>query len=115
VRPALEVLDLEPPPIPSAGQGDIALWHVDVVGWIGSLPERLRQVFWTEGERIVNLVGNVILTRVHYFVPNFPFAQIFERFGSDSARWAAEEASKAAVAEVLAKLQERVSRHVPRA
>jgi hypothetical protein len=73
VRPVLEMLGLDPPPIPSESEGNIALWFAEVTGRIHSLPERLRQVLRTEGEYIVNLVGNLILTRVHCFTPNFPF------------------------------------------
>jgi hypothetical protein len=89
--PTLAVLGLEPPPIPSEPEVGIALWFVDVIGRVGSLPERLRQVLQMEGECVVNLVGNLILTSVHRFAPNFPFAQIFERFRDDAAGRAAEE------------------------
>jgi hypothetical protein len=65
-----------------------------------------------EGERVVNLVGNLILTRVHRFAPNFPFARIFERLRDDAAGRAAEET---ALARVVAQLLQRVNRHVPRA
>jgi hypothetical protein len=75
---------------------------VDIVERIGSLLVRLRQVLWTEGEHVVSLVGNLILTRVQCFAPNFPFAQIFERFGDDAAGRAAEETVQAVVAEVVA-------------
>jgi hypothetical protein len=73
VRPALVTLGLKPPPIPSEPEGGIDLWFREVTGWISSLPEMLVQVLRTEGEHIVNLVGNLILTRVHRFTPNFPF------------------------------------------
>jgi hypothetical protein len=66
VRPALVALGLDPPEIPSVIQGDIALWYVDVVGQISSIPERLKQVLQTEGKHIVNVVGNIILTWVHH-------------------------------------------------
>jgi hypothetical protein len=41
VRPTLVMLGLEPPSIPSELKGSIALWFVEVTGWISSLPERL--------------------------------------------------------------------------
>jgi hypothetical protein len=85
MRPALDTLGLEPPPVPSTIQGDIAFWYTNIVGKIGSLPERLRQVLRTKGECIVNLVGNIILTWVHH-----------------AARRSAGETSNAAVAEVVA-------------
>jgi hypothetical protein len=56
-----------------------------------SLSESLRQVLQTEGEYIVNLVGNLILTHEHRFAPNFPFTRIFERFSDDAAGRAAED------------------------
>jgi hypothetical protein len=62
----------------------------------------LRKVLWTKGERIVNLVGNLILKWVHHFAPNFLFAQIFERFGNDAAARSAEENSEVAIAKVVA-------------
>jgi hypothetical protein len=62
VRPMLEALGLEPPQIPSKPEGHISLWFAYVVGRIGSLPKRLRQVMQIEGEHVVNLVGNLILT-----------------------------------------------------
>jgi hypothetical protein len=104
VRRTLVELGLEPAPIPSKPEGSIALWFAEVTGWIGSLRERPRQVLRTEGEHVVNLVGSLILTRMHCFAPNFPFAQIFERFGDDTDRRAAEETSRAAVARVVALL-----------
>jgi hypothetical protein len=70
VRPALATLGLEPPLIPSKLEGSIALWFAKVTKWIGSLPERLRQVLWIEGEHVVNLVGNLILMRMHRFAPD---------------------------------------------
>jgi hypothetical protein len=105
----------QPPPIPFKPEGSIALWFAEVIGRIGSLPERLRQVLRMEGEHVVNLVGNLILTRVHRFSPNFPFARIFERFGNDANGRAAEETARAAVAGVVAQLLQRVSRRAPRA
>jgi hypothetical protein len=115
VRPALEALGLKPPTISSAGQGDITLWYMDAIRHIGPLPENLKLVRRTEGERIINLVGNIILTWVHHFSPNFPFARISETLQSDSARRAAEETFRATIAEIVANLQEQVSRRVPRA
>jgi hypothetical protein len=73
VRPALVTLGLKPPPIPSKPEGSIDLWFREVIGQISSLPEMLVQVLRTEGEHIVNLVGNLILTCVHRLTPNFPF------------------------------------------
>jgi hypothetical protein len=70
-------------------------------------------VLRTEGEHIVNLVGNLILTRVHRFAPNYPFTRIFERFCDDAARRAAEEIAQAAVVGVVAQLWQRVTRHAP--
>jgi hypothetical protein len=70
-------------------------------------------VLRAEVEDIVNLVGNLILTRVHLFVPNFPFTQIFERFNDDAAGRAAEETAQAAVAGVVAQLLLRVTRRAP--
>jgi hypothetical protein len=96
------MLGLEPPPIPSEPEGSIALWFVEVTGWIGSLPKRLGQVLRMEGENIVNLVGNLILTCVHRFAPNFPFTRIFQRFGDDATGRAAEETAQAAVAGLVA-------------
>jgi hypothetical protein len=61
VRPVLVMLGLDPPPIPFKSEGSIALWFMEVTGRINSLLERLRQVLRTEGEHIVNLVGNLIL------------------------------------------------------
>jgi hypothetical protein len=84
-----------------------------VVKRIGSLPERLRRVLQTEGERIVNLVGNLILKRVHLFAPNFPFAQIFESFRNNAARRSAEETARAAMAGVLTELLKLVNHCVP--
>jgi hypothetical protein len=110
MRPARATLGLKPPPIPSGPDGGIALWFADVIGQIGSLPERLGQVLQTEGECIVNLVGNLILTRVHRFATNFPFTQIFERFGDDTAGRAGEETSRAVVAEVVAQVLQWVNR-----
>jgi hypothetical protein len=104
VRPTLETLELEPPPIPSEPEGSIALWFVEVTERISSLPERLGQVLRMEGEHIVNLVGNLILTRVYRFAPNFPFTWIFERFGDDATGRAAEETVQAVVAGVVALL-----------
>jgi hypothetical protein len=72
----LAALGLEPPLIPSEPEGSIALWFAEVTGRIGSLSERLRQVLQTEGEHVVNLVGNLILMRVHRFAPNFPFTRM---------------------------------------
>jgi hypothetical protein len=115
VRPTLAMLGLEPPPIPSEPEGSVALWFLEITGWIGSLPLRLRQVLRMEGEHAINLVGNLILTRVHRFAPNFLFARIFERLGDDMARRVAEETAQAAVAVVVALLLLRVSRLVPRA
>jgi hypothetical protein len=83
---------------------------VEVIGWIGSLPERLGKVLRTEGEHIVNLVGNLIFTRVHCFAPNFLFTRIFERFSADAAGRSAEEGAQTAVAGVVAQLQRRVTR-----
>jgi hypothetical protein len=73
VRPTLVMLGLEPLPIPSEPEGSVALCFWEIIGQISSLPERLRQVLWTEGEHVVNLVGNLILTRMHHFTPNFLF------------------------------------------
>jgi hypothetical protein len=115
VRPALVTLGLEPPPIPSEQEGSIALWFAEVTRRISSLPERLGQVLRTEGEQIVNLVGNLILTLMHHFTPNFLFTWIFERFGDDAAGRAAEETSQAVVAGVVAQLRQRVSRRAPEA
>jgi hypothetical protein len=109
VRPALETLGLELPPIPSESEGNIALWFAEVTGRIDSLPERLRQVLRMEGEYIVNLVGNLILTSVHRFTPNFPFTRIFERFSDDMAGRATEETAQAAVAGVVTQLLLRVT------
>jgi hypothetical protein len=94
----------------SKPDGSIALWFADVIGRIGSLPVRLRQVLQTEVERIVNLVGNLILTRVHRFAP---VTRIFERFGDNATGRAAEETARAAVAEVVAQLLQRVNRYMP--
>jgi hypothetical protein len=113
VRPTLATLGLKPPLILSEPDGSTALWFADVIRRIGSLPERLRQVLRTEGDRIVNLVGNLILTRVHRFAPNFPFARIFERFGDDAAGRAAEETAQAAVAKVVSQLLQGVNRCMP--
>jgi hypothetical protein len=66
-----------------------------------------------KGERIVSLVGSLILMRVHRFAPNFSFARIFERFGDDATGRAAVETARATVAEVVAQLLQRVSRHMP--
>jgi hypothetical protein len=112
VRPTLATLGLKPPLILSEPDGIIALWFADVIRQIGSLPERLRQVLQTEGDRIVNLVGNLILTHMHRFAPNFPIAQIFERFGDDAAERAAEETTQAAVVKVVAQLLQRVNRRM---
>jgi hypothetical protein len=70
VRHVLETLGLEPPPIPSNSEGNIALWFVEVTGRIDSLPKRLMQVLQTEGEYTVNMVGNLILMHVHRFAPS---------------------------------------------
>jgi hypothetical protein len=113
VRPTLVTMGLEPPPIPSELEGSIALWFVEVTRQIYSLPERLGQVLRTEGEHIVNLVGNLILTHVHCFAPNFTFTRIFERFSDDAAGRAAEETAQAAVVGVVAQLQQRVTRRAP--
>jgi hypothetical protein len=113
VRPALVTLGLKPPPIPSKPEGSIDLWFVEVTGQISSLPERLGQVLRTEGEHIVNLVGNLILTRVHRFTPNFPFTQILETFGDDAVGRAAEETAQATMVGVVAQLQQRVTRRAP--
>jgi hypothetical protein len=86
---------------------------VDVIEQIGSLLERLRQVLQTEGERVVNFVGNLILTRVHSFACNFPFDQIFERFRDDTAKRAAEETDQAAVAGVVSQLLQCVNHRMP--
>jgi hypothetical protein len=80
------------------------MWYSDIMGRINSLPEMLRQTLQTEGERIVNIVGNTNLIQVHRFAPSFQFVQIFDRFRSDPAEREAEEASRATVAEVVAKL-----------
>jgi hypothetical protein len=66
-----------------------------------------------EGERIINLVGNLILTLVNRFAPNFLFAQIFKRFGDVAAERAAEQTAQAMVAEVVAQLLQGVNHHVP--
>jgi hypothetical protein len=95
-------LGLEPPLIPSEPEVSIALWFPEVTEHISSLPGRLGQVLRMEGEHIVNLVGNLILTRVHRFSPNFPFTRIFERFSDDAAARATEETTQAAVAGVVA-------------
>jgi hypothetical protein len=65
-------LGLELPLIPSESEVSIALWFPEVTGQISSLPGRLGQVLRMEGEHIVNLVGNLILTRVHRFAPQLP-------------------------------------------
>jgi hypothetical protein len=83
---------------------------MEVTGWIGSLPERLAKVLRMEGEHIVNLVGNLVFTRVHRFAPNFPFTRIFERFSADAAGRSAEESAQTAVAGVVAQVQRRVTR-----
>jgi hypothetical protein len=70
-------------------------------------------VLQTEGERIVNFVGNLILMRVHRFACNFPFDQIFKRFGDDAAKRAAEETDQAAVAGVVAQLLQCVNHRMP--
>jgi hypothetical protein len=75
VRPALETMGLELPPIPYESEGNNALWFAEVTGRIDSLLERPRQVLQTEGEYIVNLVGNLILTRVDHFSANFSFTR----------------------------------------
>jgi hypothetical protein len=67
------MLGLEPPLIPSESEGNISLWFAEVIGRTDSLLERLRQVLQKDGEYIVNLVGNLILTRVHRFAPKFMF------------------------------------------
>jgi hypothetical protein len=95
VRPTLAALGLELPLIPSEPDGSIALWFADVIEQIGSLPKRLRQMLRTEGEHVVNLVGCLILTRMHRFAPNFPFTQIFERFRDDAPGRAAKETNQA--------------------
>jgi hypothetical protein len=59
------------------------------------------------------LVGNLILTCVHRFAPNFPFAQTFKRFGDDAAGRAAEETTQAVVAEVVAHLLQWVNCRMP--
>jgi hypothetical protein len=100
------MLGLVPLSIPSEPEGNIALWFVDVTKWIDSLPERLRQVLRTKGEYIVNLVGNLILTRMHCFAPNFLFTRIFKRFSDDVAGRAAEKTTQAVVARVVAHLRQ---------
>jgi hypothetical protein len=70
-------------------------------------------VLQTEGERVANLVGNLILTRVHRFAPNFPFARIFEIFEDDAVGRAAKDTAQAVVAEVVTQLLLRVNRRVP--
>jgi hypothetical protein len=72
-------------------------------------------VLRTEGEHVVNLVSNLILTRVHRFAPKFSSAWIFERFGDDGDGRAAEATAQAAVAGVVAPLLQRVSCLVPEA
>jgi hypothetical protein len=62
-----------------------------------------------KGEHVVNLVGSLILTRVHRFALNFPCARIFERFGDNTDGRAAEETARAAVAGVVAQLLQWVS------
>jgi hypothetical protein len=42
MRSALATLGLEPSLILSGPDGSIALWFADIIGQIGSLPERLR-------------------------------------------------------------------------
>jgi hypothetical protein len=65
-----------------------------------------------EGEHVVNLVGNLILTRVHRFTPNFPFTRIFKRFTDDAAGRSAEETSQAVLAGVVTQLLQRVNHRV---
>jgi hypothetical protein len=69
-------------------------------------------VLQTEGEDIINLFGNIILTRVHSFAPNFPLTQIFERSSDDMARRVAEETSQAVVAGVVSELLQGITRRV---
>jgi hypothetical protein len=107
----LAMLGLEPAPIRSEPQESIAFWFAKVTGQIGSLPEWLRQVLRTDGEHVLNLVGNLILPCVHCFAPNFLFARIFVRFGDNTVGRAAEETAQATVAGVVAELLQRVSRH----
>jgi hypothetical protein len=101
MRPTLETLGLEPPPIPYELEGNISLWFVEVIGRIDSL--------------LVNLVGNLIFTRVHHFAPDFPFTPIFERFSDDAAVRTAEETAQAVVAGVVAQLRLWITRRAPRA
>jgi hypothetical protein len=75
---------------------------MEVTCRISSLPKTLWKVLRMEGEHIVNLVGNLILTRVHRFAPSFPFTQIFEIFGDDATGRAAEETTQAVMAGVVA-------------
>jgi hypothetical protein len=107
------MLGFEPPLIPSKSEGNIALWFTEVIGRTDSLPERLRQVLQKDEEYIVNLVGNLILTRVHRFTPKFLFTRIFERFSDDAARRAAEETARAVVAGVVAQRRQRVTYRAP--
>jgi hypothetical protein len=109
----LATLGFDPALIPSKQEGSIALRFAEVTQQLSSLPERLRQVLRTEGEHIVNLVGNLILTGVYHFTPNFPFARIFEKFSDEAAGRQAEETTRAAVAEVVAQLLQRVTRRTP--
>jgi hypothetical protein len=90
------------------------MWYSNVMGWIDSLPKRLRRTLQMEGEHIVEIVGNAILLLVYHFAPGFPFTRIFKRFGDDHAGRSAEETARAAKANVVAELQVQINRVPPR-
>jgi hypothetical protein len=93
---------------------EIALWYAVVQERLTTLPGMLKQRLKAEGECIIEIVGVTILPRIHHLAPSFLFPRLLESFGESKEGKAAQDATRAAIAAIVADLKRRVTRALPR-
>ena len=106
VATAMQNLHLVPLPLPERSISGIFTFFSDLSGQLTALPDVLAVRAQREGRQIIDAIARLILPRVRYLAPDFPFDALLDEFETQEE----ENEATAAVEPAIQKLKDAAKR-----
>ena len=103
---AMPTLGLTPLPVQDRDAISLLVFLTNLMGQLAALPDALVARARREGRQIVEATARLILSRMRFLAPNFPFAALLEEFATQEE----EDEATAAVQPVVNKVKKAAKR-----